>query len=93
MFLAAFTLIPVQELHCLSAHRAGGKLCRNQDAWYEIVKDFADQIKNGFEQMEHSVFDLMDYKQCCDHILAPRDFVSGLFQEQDVRFVHSTLTS
>ena len=29
--------------------------------WYKIVKDFADQINNGFAQMEHSSVALLDY--------------------------------
>jgi uncharacterized protein (TIGR04141 family) len=33
----------------------------NNGKWYEVVKDFAKQINDGFAQMEHSAVDLMDY--------------------------------
>jgi uncharacterized protein (TIGR04141 family) len=33
----------------------------NNGKWCEIVKDFADQIKKGFGQMEQSTVDLVDY--------------------------------
>jgi uncharacterized protein (TIGR04141 family) len=33
----------------------------NNSKWYEIVKDFADQINNGFLQMEESAVALIDY--------------------------------
>jgi uncharacterized protein (TIGR04141 family) len=33
----------------------------NNGKWYEIVKDFAEQIKKGFSQMEQSAVGLVDY--------------------------------
>lgn len=33
----------------------------NNGKWYEIVKDFADQINKGFSQMEESTVTLIDY--------------------------------
>jgi uncharacterized protein (TIGR04141 family) len=33
----------------------------NNGKWYEIVKDFADQINKGFSQMEKSTVALIDY--------------------------------
>jgi uncharacterized protein (TIGR04141 family) len=33
----------------------------NNGKWYEIVKDFAEQVRKGFAQMEQSAVSLMDY--------------------------------
>lgn len=33
----------------------------NNAKWYRIIKTFADQINNGFAQMEHSSITLIDY--------------------------------